>query len=149
MCSRSDAVHRLLVQALRRVEEGLALARQPLEVDAEAVAVELEVRRRAEMRHGPLRDVHGVEVERVQMLLGQGAPRVLQPPPLVPVGGVRDRRRQHPVADRAAVRRGLERRLELGDLLRVLARELAEVPLAAEAEELAVLTSANGSRRAA
>ena len=37
----------------------------------------------------------------------------------------------------------LERRLELGDLLRVLARQLAEVRLAAEAEELEVLASAH------
>ena len=35
--------------------------------------------------------------------------------------------------------RRLERRLELGDLLRVLARQLAQVALAAEAEELQVL----------
>ena len=134
-------IHRLLVQALRRVEEGPALGRQPFEVYTEAVAVELEVRRRAEVWHGTLRDVDGVEVERVQVLLGEGATRVLQAAPLVAVGGVRDRRRQHPVADRAAVHRGLERRLELGDLLRVLAGQLAHVALAAESEELPVLAS--------
>ena len=136
-------VHRLLVQALRRVEKRPALGREAFEIHAEAIAVELEVRRRAEVWHGPLRDVDGVEVERVQVLLGEGATRVLQAAPLVAVGGVRDRRRQHPVADRAAVHRGLERRLELGDLLRVLAGQLTEVALAAEAEELPVLASTN------
>ena len=84
-------------------------------------------------------DVHGVEVERVQVLLGQLVPRLLEPRPRVAVGGVRDRRRQHPVADGLALVLDLELRLELRDLLGVLARQLAEVALAAEAEELQVL----------
>ena len=73
------------------------------------------------------------------MLLGEVVPRLLEPRARVPVGGVRDRRRQHPVADRLALVLGLELRLALGDLLRVLARQLAEDTLAAEAEELEVL----------
>ena len=82
--------------------------------------------------------MRGFEVERVQVLLGQVVPRLFEPRPRVAVGGVRDRRRQHPVADRLAVVLRLELRLQLRDLLGVLARELAEVPLAAEAEELQV-----------
>ena len=82
--------------------------------------------------------MRGVEVERVQVLLGQVVPRLLEPRARVPVGGVGDRRRQHPVADGLALVLGLELRLELRDLLRVLARQLAEIPLAAEAEELQV-----------
>ena len=71
------------------------------------------------------------------MLLGQLVAGLLEPRARVAVGGVGDRRRQHPVADRLALVLDLELRLELGDLLRVLPRQLAEVALAAEAEELA------------
>ena len=67
----------------------------------------------------------------------------LEPRARVAVGRVGDRRRQHPVADRLALVLDLELRLELGDLLRVLARQLAEEALAAEAEELEVLLAAD------
>jgi hypothetical protein len=63
----------------------------------------------------------------------------------VAVGRVGDRRRQHPVADRAAVVRRLERRLEVGDALGVLPRQLTEVALAAEPVELEVLAPAHGA----
>ena len=82
-------------------------------------------------------EVRGLEVERVQMLLGQVVPRGFEPCRALAVGAVRDRRRQHPVADRLAVVLRLELGLQLRDLLGVLAGELAEVPLAAEAKELA------------
>ena len=133
------AVHRFLVQALGRVEEGAALAREPFEVVLEAVAVEVEVGGRAELGDGALGRVHRVEVERVQVLLGQLVAGLLEPRARVAVGGVRDRRRQHPVAHRLALVLDLELRLELRDLLGVLPRQLAEVALAAEAEELQVL----------
>jgi hypothetical protein len=87
--------------------------------------------------------VDRVEVERVQVLLGEVVPDRLEPRARVAVGRVRDRRREHPVPDRLALVLGLERRLELRDLLRVLARELAEIALAAEAEELEVLAAAH------
>ena len=77
------------------------------------------------------------------MRFGELVPRLLEPGARGAVGGVRDRRRQHPVADRAAVVRRLEGRLQLGDFLLVLARELAEVGLAAEAKELRVLAAAD------
>ena len=48
-------------------------------------------------------------------------------------------RSEHPVADRLRVVLDLEGRLQLSDLLRVVARQLAEIALAAEAEELQVL----------
>ena len=137
-----DAVHRVLVEPLGRVEEGPALRGEALEVVPEAVAVEVEVRRRAEVGHRALRRVDGVEVERVQVLLGEVVPRRLEPRARVAIGGVGDRRRQHPVADRLALVLDLELRLALGDLLRVLARQLAEEALAAEPEELEVLLPA-------
>ena len=103
----------------------------------------MEVRGCVELRDRRADGLDGVEVERVQVLLGQLVPGLLEPGPGAAVGGVRDRRRQHPVADRAAVVRRLECRLQLGDLLRELAGQLAEVGLAAEAEELRVLPAAN------
>src|SRR5215210_8008480 len=64
-----NTVHRLLVEPLRRVEEGMALGRQALEVVEEPVAVELEVRGRPELRHRALGGVDGVDVDRVEVLL--------------------------------------------------------------------------------
>jgi hypothetical protein len=87
----------------------------------------------------------GVGVERVQVLVGELVARLLEPPARVAVGRVRDRRRQHPVADGAAVVGRLERRLEVGDPLGVLAGQLAEVALAPEAEELEVVAPAHGA----
>ena len=88
--------------------------------------------------------MRGFEVERIQVLLGQVVSRLFEPAARVAVGRVRDRRRQHPVADRLTLVLCLELGLQLRDLLRVLARELAEIPLAAEAVELQVLAAVNG-----
>ena len=57
--------------------------------------------------------------------------------PLVAVGLVRDRRAEHPERNLLAVDLDLELGLELGELLGVLARQVAEVPLAGETPELA------------
>ena len=111
---------------------------EPLEVVLEAVAIQVEVGGRTQLGNSPLSEVRGLEIDRVQVLLGQVVPRLFEPRARVSVGGVRDRRRQHPVADGLALVLRLELRLELRDLLRVVARELAEIPLAAEAVELHV-----------
>ena len=132
-------VHRVLVEALGRVEERAALRREPFQLEREPVAVEEEVVGRPELGHGLLRRRDRVEVKRIQVLLRQRVARGLEPRARRPVGLVRDGRRQHPVADRLSVVRDLERRLLGGDLLRVLPRQLAEIALAAEAEELEVL----------
>ena len=134
-----EPVHRVLVPALGRVEERAALGGEPFEVVLEAVAVEVEVGRRAELGDGALGRVDGAEVERVQVLLGQVVPGLLELRARVAVGGVGDRRRQHPVAHRLTLVLDLERRLELRDLLGALPCQLAEIALAAEAEELQVL----------
>ena len=106
--SRKTPVHRVLVQALGRVEEGAALGGQPFEVVLEAVAVEVEVGGRAELGDRALGRVDGVEVERVQVLLGQLVPDLLEPRARLAVGGVGDRRRQHPVANGLALVLDLE-----------------------------------------
>ena len=71
------------------------------------------------------------------MLLGQLDADAVDLLALVAVGLVRHRRPQHPERDRLAVDVGLEGRLELGDLLGLLARQLAQVALRGEAPELA------------
>ena len=86
----------------------------------------------------------GVEVERVQVLLGEPVLRRLEPFARIAIGGVGDRRGQHPVADCLALVLDLELRLVLGDLLRVLARELTEKAFSAEPEEFEVLLPMHG-----
>ena len=137
-------VHRLLVEQLGRIEKRAALRRQPFQVVLEAVAVEVEVGRRAQLGHGTLGDVRCFEVERIQVLLGQVVSRLFEPAARVAVGRVRDRRRQHPVADGLTLVRCLELGLQLRDLLRMLARELAEISLATEAEQLHVRAAVDG-----
>ena len=127
---------RLLEQALRVGEDGAALVGQLVELEAEA-AVQLDGVGRAEILHRLQRDCRRLAVDRVHVLLGQLVPRLLERSPLVAVGLVRHRRTQHAEADLLAVHVRLDRRLERGDLLRVLLREVGEVFGAAEVPELA------------
>ncbi len=114
---------RLLEQALRVGEDGAALVRQLVELEAEA-AVQLDGVGRAEILHRLQRDCRRLAVDRVHVLLGQLVPRLLERSPLVAVGLVRRRRTQHAEADLLAVHVRLDRRLERGDLLRVLLRQV-------------------------
>ena len=76
-------------------------------------------------------------VERVEVLLGQLDADAVDPLAPFAVRLVRHRRPQHPEGDRLSVDVGLEGRLQLGCLLGLLARELAQVALGGEAPELA------------
>ena len=127
---------RLLEQALRVGEDGAALVGEVVELEAEA-AVELDGVGRTEILDRLERDCHPVAVDGVHVLLGQLVPRLLERAPLVAVGLVRHRRAQHAEADGVAVHGRLELRLERGDLLGVLLREVREVLGAAEVPELA------------
>ncbi len=138
------SIHRGLVEALRRIEEGSALSGEPFQLQCEPVAVEEEVVVRPESWNRALRRLDRIEVERVQVLLGQRVARLLEPRPRRAIRLVRDRRPQHPVADRLAVVRDLERGFESRNPLSVLARQLAEIALAAEAEELEILAPLDG-----
>ncbi len=71
------------------------------------------------------------------MLLGELGADPVDALALVAVRLVGHRRPEHPERDRLAVDLGLERRLELGCLLGLLARQLAEVALGGEAPQLA------------
>src|SRR5207244_433651 len=88
-------------------------------------------------RHRPLADLDGVEVDGVEVLLGQLRAGLVEPLALAAILRVGDRRAEHPEADLLAVDLGLELGLEGGGLLAVLLRQVAEVPLAGEAPELA------------
>ena len=128
----------LLVELLgvesRKASHWAASSLQP---EAEAL-VELDVRPDAERGKLALDDLDAVEVDRVQVLLGRlphRAVELLAPPA---VGLVRHRPGgASGTGSGLAVDRHLELGLELGELLGVLARELAEVALAAELPELA------------
>ena len=65
---------------------------------------------------------------------------------LAAVGLVRDRGAEHPVRDVLAVDARRERRLEPGDLLRLGARQVAEVALAGEAPELGLAVASCAGR---
>ena len=78
-------------------------------------------------------------------------PNLVDPLSLVAVRLVRHRGPEHPERDRLAVDLGLEARFELGHLLGLVARQLAEVALRGEAPELghaavAVRGAAEGER---
>jgi len=75
-------------------------------------------------------------MQRVQALLGELDADPVEPLALVAVRLVRHRRAQHSEGDRLAVDLRFERCFELGDLLRRLAGQLAEVALDGEAPEL-------------
>jgi hypothetical protein len=87
--------------------------------------------------HAVADQVDAFEVDRVQVLLGQLDPDAVELFTFGAVRLVRDGRAQQAVADLLAVDFGLEAGLELGNLLAVLASEVAEVALRREAPELA------------
>ena len=64
---------------------------------------QLDVVRRPEAGHRVAHDRGGLEVDRVQVLLAELAPRLLERLPLGAVGLVRHRRAEHPVRDLLAV----------------------------------------------
>ena len=145
-----EPVRRLLEHLLGRVEQVAALRREIVQPEAES-AVELRVVRCLEPLDAVADDVDALGVERVQVLLGELDPSLVDPLPLVAVRLVRHRRPEHPERDRLPVDLGLEARLELGHLLGLLARQLAEVALGGEAPELghaavAVRGAAEGER---
>ena len=131
----------LLPHPLRRVEEVAALLGQSVEVEAEA-AVELGVARRAEPLGLAVDDLRGAEVERVHLGLRQLVAGELEPFARRPVGLVADARAEHPVRHLLAVDGRLQRRLQLGHPLRLLADEVAEIALAGELPELAGVAAA-------
>ena len=97
-----SAVHRLLVEALGRVEKVVALGSKAVDVPAEAVAVEREIGGLAELGNSARIRLGRLEVDRVQLAVGQIVAELLERAAGVAVWLVRDRRGQHPVADRAA-----------------------------------------------
>ena len=117
-----EAVALGLPEPLGLVEELLALGGELVEPEAEAL-VELVVVRRAELRDGLAVDPRRLEVDRVQVLVEQVEAGALEARSPVAVGLVRHDRTEHPVGDALAVHLGLEPGLDLGELLRVLARE--------------------------
>ena len=76
------------------------------------------------------------------MFLGEGRSSRVEPFSPGAVGLVRDRRAEHPVADLLAVDFHLELGFESRDPLALLAGDLAQVPLAGEAPELADVPAA-------
>ena len=76
-------------------------------------------------------------MEGIDVLLGQLDADPVDLLALVAVRLVGHRRPQHPERDRLAVDFGLQGRLELGRLLGLLARQLAQISLGGEAPELA------------
>ncbi len=131
-----ELVGRLLEDLLRRVEEPAALVGQLVEAEPEA-AIEVGVVRRLELLDALADDVHALDVERVEVLLGQLDADPVDLLALVAVRLVGHRRPQHPERDRLSVDLGLQGRLELGRLLGLLARQLAQISLGGEAPELA------------
>ena len=130
-----QAVADLLPLPLRRVEQLRALLGELVEPEAEAL-VELVVVRRAELLHGVVVDPRRLEVDRVELLVGQPQPFALESLAPVAVGLVRDRGAQHPERDLLAVDDGLELGLDLGEPLLMGARQVAEEALAGEAPQL-------------
>ena len=134
--SAQEAVAGVLPQALRRVEKRAALIGERIELEAEA-AVQVGVRLCAEARGLAVDHVDRMQVQRVEVLLGQVVTRLFEPLAPPAVGLVHDRGPQVAVRDRLAVDLGHERRLELGGALGLVADEVAEVALAGEAPQLA------------
>jgi hypothetical protein len=131
-----ELVRLLLPELLGRVEEAAALGAELFQPPAEALHVEVPVRAAADCARCVVGDLHALEVDRVQVLVGQLRERRVEPAAPVPVVLVRHRRAQHPVVDLLAVDRRLQGRLELRDPLGVRLREVAHVALAGEAPEL-------------
>src|SRR5439155_20389038 len=84
-----------------------------------------------------LADRDRVEMDGIEVLLGQLRTGLVEPLALAAIFGVRDRRAEHPEADLLAVAVRLELGLEGRELLAVLFCQVAEVPIAGEAPELA------------
>ena len=131
-----EAVRRLLPEPLGRLEHGPALVRERLERHAEAIAVELEVRACAELDRSGVRGEPALVQDRVQVLVAELGPRRLEPAPPLAVRLVRHGWAEHAERDRLAVHGRLELGLQRCLLLGVLARQLAEVPLAREPPQL-------------
>ena len=126
-----EAFARLRPEALRVREQAAALLREVVQREAEA-AVQVGVIRRAQPPCLALDDLRRLQLERVQVLLGELVPRLFDPRPDVAVLLVHQSRPEHPVRDLLAVDRRRQRRLELGDPLCLLAHEVAEIALARE-----------------
>ena len=101
------------------------------------LAVEVGVAVGAEPPGLALHDLRRLQLERVQVLLGELVPRRLDPLSDVAVLLVHQSRPEHPERDLLAVDRRGQGRLELGDALLLLADEVAEVALARELPQLA------------
>ena len=104
----------LLPHALGLVEQVAAFARELVETEAELL-VELVVVRCAERADSLAVDLRRFEVDRVQVLVGELQPDLLEPFPPVAVGLVRNHDPQHPERDRLAVDRCLELGLDRRD----------------------------------
>ena len=131
-----EAVAGLHPELLRRGEEAAALFGERVEREAE-VAVELRVARDAEPLRLARHDFVRVQVQIVQVPVGQVVAQLLDVRPLLAVLLVHQPRAQHPIRDVLAVEARRQRRLELGDPLRLRAHEVSEVALARELPELA------------
>src|SRR5579864_3197991 len=134
-----EAIARVLPEPLRRVEEPPALVGEIVEGVLEA-AIELGVVRRAEPLRLAVDDLVLADVQ-VVVLLRRLVARVLERLAALAVVLVRDAGAQ--VAVRDLLVPDLDRvRLGLGDLLLLLADEVAEVPLARKAPKLADVAAA-------
>src|SRR5205085_10525990 len=98
--------------------------------------VQLEVVRRAELSHRLAVDASRIEVDRIELFVGQTQSRLLEAAATVAVGFVRDHRPQHAEGNALAVDDGFELGLDLGESLLMRAGEVAEEALAGEAPEL-------------
>src|SRR5204862_4126891 len=92
---------------------------------------------RVELADGRLRDLGCLEVDRVQVLVGDLAAGELELAPLLAVRLVGDGRTEHAEADLLAVDLHLERGLELAGALLLLGGPLAHEAVARESPQLA------------
>ena len=132
-----EPVARLLPQVLGDGEEAPALLREVVEREAEARGRGRRSCRRRAAGSRAGRPRPRCSSSGVQVLLGELVPRRLDPLAAVAVVLVHQPRPEHPVRDLLAVDRRRQRRLELGDALRLLAHEVAEVARARELPQLA------------
>ena len=133
-----ELVGRLLVQTLRRVEEVSALLGQLVERRGrQGLAVQLEVVGEAEVARTLLHDARRVEMQGVHVLVEQVVRARVQLAAFVAVRLVRKRGADHAVRDLLALDGDGKLGFQLGELLCVVARQVAEVALAGETPELA------------
>src|ERR687891_2501199 len=123
------------VEVLRLVEEAPALAGELVQGETEAL-VERAVRGGPEAARRLAAPLLGGCVAVRQVLFGELDPDGVEPRPARPLGLVGDGGLEHPEGDLLAVDLGGQRGLEAGDLLRLRARQVAEVALAREPPEL-------------